>query len=97
MDGYEIYTKLNDLSDKEIADGKALIEAAEKVFSERYSDGEGDAIVNKLLNWRFKIDGKDFTDYISEGVDIGNCFAAEIVKAAVDYMFWADEMKEILN
>lgn len=100
MNGFELWSRLEDLTPEEIEKGTKAWDIAEEIFQNQHSNGEGDSIVTELLNNNFVYDYKDYrkTGYFEEDPKIAD-FAEQglLIKQVNDYIFWADEMKFFLN
>lgn len=100
MNGFELKNKLEDLTEEEIESGTKALTIAEDIFNTRYSSSEGNDVVTELLNNNFIYDGEDYrkTGYFEDGSNVAD-FAEQalLIKQVNDYIFWADEMKELFK
>lgn len=100
MNGCELTRKLEDLTDEEIKNGKKAWDIAEEIFQTNYSNGEGNDVVMELLTNNFIYDYKDYkkTPYFLDCPEISNfCDQGWLIYQASGYIFWAEEMKLLLN
>jgi len=62
---YNLYKELKD-SAAYVPAAQRLIDAAEKVYAERFATIAGRDIIGRLIQWNFEMNGESFRQYVAQ-------------------------------
>ncbi len=94
---FEFYETIENLSEEQLEKGKIVLNAAWKIFEEKKSSSEGDAVIIELLENKLVYDYTDYSYYLDNPEDVKFCSEALILHQAQDIISTAEEIKSLIK